>query len=182
MGIALLFILVFQSDDSGFGLFQIYWIFCPRPLSFNAQYLIPDTHYWCPASYTRYISLSTLNLTFPSQALMHPIVYQNRSLQDIHPSSPVAIGLPAFGLCYLAITLAIQWKSWRLITKREGRLRSTGSSISPSIVAPKGNKPHALTSEQSADRLDNLSCVHISEWEYTFWVTYVLKWWQRLST
>ena len=37
---------------------------------------------------------------------MHPIVSEP-SLQDIHPSSPVAIGLPAFGLYYLATTLAI---------------------------------------------------------------------------
>ena len=45
MGITLLFILVFRSDDSGCGLFQILWIFHPRRLSFDAQYLTPDIHY-----------------------------------------------------------------------------------------------------------------------------------------
>ena len=36
------------------------------------------------------------------------------SLQDVHPSSPVAISLPAFGFCHLATTLTIQWRSWHL--------------------------------------------------------------------
>ena len=57
MRIALLFILVFRFDGSGYGLFQILWIFYPRPLSSNAQYLTPDTHHWCSASYTRYTLL-----------------------------------------------------------------------------------------------------------------------------
>ena len=168
MGIALLFILVFWSDDLSYRLFQIFWIFHPRPLLFNAQYLISDTHCWCSAFYIRYISLSTLDSILPSQAFMHPIVYQNQSFQDVHPSSPVAIGLLVFGLRYLAITLAIQWKSWRLIPRGGGRLRPTGFSTSLPIVAPKVGKSHALTSGQSTDRLDNLSCVCISEWEYTF--------------
>ena len=128
---------------------------------------------WCSVSYTRYISLSIPDLTLPSRALMHPIVYQNQSFQNVHLSNPVAIGLPAFGLHYLATTLAIQWKSWRLITSEGGRLRPTSFSTLPPIVAPKGGKPHALTSEQSADRLDNLGCVHINEWKYIFRVTYV---------
>ena len=118
MGIALLFILVFRSDDSGCGLFQILWILHPRPLSFDAQYLTPDTHLRCSVSYTRYTSLSTPDSALPSQALMHPIVSEP-SLQDVHPSSPVAIGLPAFGLCHLANTLTIQWESWRLSSQGE---------------------------------------------------------------
>ena len=105
---------------------------------------------------------------------MHPIEYQNQSLQDVHPSSPVAIGLPAFGLRHLATTLAIQWRSWRFITRRGGRLHSTGFSTSPPTVMPKDGKPYALTSGRSADRLDNLSCIHISEWKYPFQVTYIL--------
>ena len=50
-------ILVFWSDDSGYGLFQILWILHPRPSSFdgilhqihivNASYLTLDTHL-CP--------------------------------------------------------------------------------------------------------------------------------------
>ena len=178
MGIALLFILVFRSDDSGCELFQILWILHPRPLSFDAQYLTPDTHCWC----SRYTSLSTPDLTLPSQALMHLIVYQNQSLQDVHPSSPITIGLPAFGLCHLAIILAIKWKSWRLIIRGRGQLHPTGFSTSPPTMAPKGDKPHALASGQSADRLDNLSCVCISEWKYIFRVTYVFSWQQRLFT
>ena len=46
----------------------------------------------------------------------------------------------------------------------------------------KGDKLHTSTSERSADKLDNLSCVRISEWEYTFQVIYVLGNVQRLST
>ena len=107
MGIALLFILVFRSDDSGFGLFQILWILHPRPLSFDAQYFTSDTYCCYSISYTRYRSLSTSDLTLPNQALIHPIVYQIQNLQDVHSSSPVTIGLPAFDLCHLAITLAI---------------------------------------------------------------------------
>ena len=110
-------ILVFWSDDSGCGLFQILWILYPRLLSFDAQYLIPDTHLQCSASYTRYISLSTPDLALPSRALMHPII-SKPSLQDVHLLSPVAIGLPAFGFCHLANTLTIQWGSWRLHKRR----------------------------------------------------------------
>ena len=68
------------------------------------------------------------------------------------------------------------------ITRRKGQLRLTGFSISTPTVVLKDSKPHALTNRQSADRFDNLSCVHISEWEYIFQVTYVLRWRQRLST
>ena len=53
-------------------------------------------------------------------------------------------------------------------------MHPTDFSNSPPTVAPKGGKPHALTSRRSADRLNNLSSVRISEWEYTFRVTYVL--------
>ena len=163
MGITLLFILVFQSDYSGCGLFQILWILYPRLLSFDAQYFTPDTYYWCSASYIRYTSLSTSNSTLPSRVFIHLIVYQNQSLQDVHPSSPVAIGLPAFSFYHLAITLAIQWKSWCLITKGGGQLHPTGFLTSLLTMAPKGSKPHALISGQFIDRLDNLSCVRINE-------------------
>ena len=66
-------------------------------------------------------------------------------------------------------------------TKGGGQLCSTGFSTSPPTVVLKGDKPHASTNEQSTDRLDNLSCVRISEWEYTFRVTYILVA-RRLST
>ena len=42
-------------------------------------------------------------------------------------------------------------------------------------VMLKAGKHHASTSRQSAERLNYLSSVHISEWEYTFQVTYVLS-------
>ena len=68
-------ILVFRFNDPGCGLFQIFWILHSRPLSFNIQYLTPDIHCQC----TKYISLSTPDSILPSQALIHPIVYQNQS-------------------------------------------------------------------------------------------------------
>ena len=57
-----------------------------------------------------------------------------------------------------------------------------GFSTSPPNVVFKDGKPHVLTSRQFADRLDNLSCIHISEWEYIFRVTYVLRWRQHFLT
>ena len=58
-------------------------------------------------------------------------------------------------------------------TKEGGQLRLTGfSTLSPTVVL-KGGKLHALTSGQYENRLDNLSCICISEWEYAFQVTYI---------
>ena len=61
-------------------------------------------------------------------------------------------------------------------------MRPTGFSTSPPTVVLEGGKPHASTSGRSADRLDNLSCVRISEWEYTFQVTYIQGDVRRLFT
>ena len=66
-------------------------------------------------------------------------------------------------------------------TRGGGRLRPTGFSTSPPTVVLEGGKPHASTSGRSADRLDNLSCVRINEWEYTFRVTYIQGGVRRLS-
>ena len=66
-------------------------------------------------------------------------------------------------------------------TRGGSRLRPTGFSTSPPTVVLEGGKPHASTSGQSADKLDNLSCVCISKWEYTFWVTYIQGDVRRLS-
>ena len=60
-----------------------------------------------------------------------------------------------------------------MITKGN-QLYLTGFSTSPPTVAPKSDKPHALVSGQSADRLDNLSCIRINEWENIIQVTYIL--------
>ena len=67
-------------------------------------------------------------------------------------------------------------------TRGGGQLRLTGFSTSPPTVVLEGGKPHASTNRQSADRLDNLSCVCISEWDYIFRVTYVQGDVRRLST
>ena len=53
-------------------------------------------------------------------------------------------------------------------------MRPTDFSTSPLTMTPKSSKLHVLTSGQSANRLDNLSCVRISEWKYIIEVTYVL--------
>ena len=104
------------------------------------------------------------------------------SLQDVHPSSQVAISLPAFVFCHLAIILAIQWRCWCLIIRAGGQLRLTNFSTLSSTMVFKSGKSHALTSRQSVNRLDNLSCVYIREWVYIFRVTYVFWWWWHLST
>ena len=161
-------ILVFQFDNSGCGLFQILWILYSRTLSFNVQYFTPDTDCWC----TRYTSLSTPDSALPSRALMHWIISEP-SLQDVYLSSPVVIGLPAFGLCHLTTTLAIQWKSWRLITRRESRLYPTDFLTSPPTVVLKSGKPYISTSKQSVNRLNYLNCICMSEWKYNFQVIYV---------
>ena len=78
--------------------------------------------------------------------------------------------------------LGYSMKKLTSITKGESQLRPTGLSALPPTMVLKGGKSHASISGQSADRLDNLSCIHISEWEYTFRVTYILRWRQGLST
>ena len=85
---------------------------------------------WCSVFYTRYTSLMLCILhqihifvnsrpgsTQPSPHASNRV--SEPSLQDVHPSSLVAISLPANGLCHLANTLAIQWGSWRLSSQRE---------------------------------------------------------------
>ena len=59
------------------------------------------------------------------------------------------------------------------ITRRRGQLHPTSFSTLPPTVVLKGSKPHPSISRQSIDRLNNLSCIYISEWEYTFQVTYI---------
>ena len=49
-------------------------------------------------------------------------------------------------------------------------------------VMLKGGKLYVSTSGQFADKLDNLSCIRINEWEYIFQVTYILGGIRRLST
>ena len=51
------------------------------------------------------------------------------------------------------------------IIKEECQLRLIGFSTWPPTVVLKGDKPHASTSAQSTDKLDNLSYVGISKWK-----------------
>ena len=98
-------------------------------------WIIPNTPseafvIWCSVSYTRYTSSmlrilhqihifvnsrpgSTQPSPHASNCVLEP------SLQDVHPSSLVAIGLPADGLCHLVNTLTIQWGSWRFSSQGE---------------------------------------------------------------
>ena len=112
---------------------------------------------WCSVFYTRYTPLIvriwhqiyiTVNSKLGcSQSSAHASnCVSESSLQDVHMSSPVAINLPAFGLHYLGITLAIPWRTWRLITRGEGQLRPNGFSTSSPIVMLKGGKLHFLIS------------------------------------
>ena len=61
-------------------------------------------------------------------------------------------------------------------------MRTTGILTPLPSAVFKDGKSHALISERSVNKLDNLSCVFISEWEYIFWVTYVFRRQQRFST
>ena len=61
------------------------------------------------------------------------------------------------------------------ITRKGSQLHPTGFSISPPTVVPKSGEIHTSICRQSADKLDNLSCIRISEWEYFFRVIYVLR-------
>ena len=99
-------------------------------------WIIPNTPskafvIWCSVSYTRYTSSmlrilhqihifvnSRLGSSQPSPHASNRV--SEPSLQDVHPSSLIAISLPANGLRHLANTLAIQWGSWRLSSQGEG--------------------------------------------------------------
>ena len=78
--------------------------------------------------------------------------------------------------------LSYPMRKLMFIIKGRNQLHPTSFSTLPLTVVLKDDKPHALTSRQSIDRLDNLSCIRISEWEYTFRVTYILRWRRRFST
>ena len=81
---------------------------------FDAQYLTPDTH--LHQLQIHFFVNSRPGSTQPSPHASNCV--SKPSLQDVHPSSLVAIDLPANGLRHLANTLAIQWGSWRLHKRR----------------------------------------------------------------
>ena len=123
--------------------------------------------------YTRYTSLSTLDSALLSQIFMHSIMYQNQAFKTYTRLAWLPLA------CRQWPSLSSQYPSYPMrkltsfFTRRGGQLRRNSFSTSPLTVLLKGGKFHASTSRQSADRLDNMSCVRISEWEYTFHVTYV---------
>ena len=83
------------SKYSGFFILSLRQRFTLQRL-IDAPYLIPDTH------------LPQLQ-TWLSQPEVSCIQsYIRPSFQDVHPPSLVAIGLPAYGFCHLAITLTTQ--------------------------------------------------------------------------
>ena len=138
---------------------------------FNAPYLTPDTHF-CqlqtrlfpaePSCIQSYIRTKPSRRT-PVKPGRHRPTRLRPSSSSQYPDYPMR-------------------KLTSFFTRGRGRLRPTGFSTSPPIVVLEGGKPHASTSRQSADKLDNLNCVHISEWEYTFRVTYIQGDIQCLST
>ena len=128
---------------------------------------------WCSVSYTRYTSL------------MFRILYQiytfvNSRLGFSQPGSYVFNYIRTKPSRYTSIKPGCHWPThfWLLssshylgylmrkltsIIRKRSRLHSTGFSTSPSTIVLKGSKLHALISGQSTDRLDNLSCIYISE-------------------
>ena len=162
MRIALLFIMVFWSDDSSYRLFKILWILHLRPLIFNAPYHILDTHFlqlqtWVSQPRSSCIQLYYLNQTFKTYicqawlpSICPPLAFVTR--QDLN---------------YLMRKLTF-------FTKEGGQLHSTSFSTSLSTVVLKAGKSHASISRQSVNMLDNVSCVYINEWKYVFQVTYII--------
>ena len=120
-----------------------------------------------------HISLSTPDSALPSRALIHLIVYQNQAFKTYNRLA----WLPLASRHWLSSSSQYPGYPMRKLmsffTRGRGQLRSTGFSTLPPTVVLKGGKPHASTCGRSIDKLDNLSCVRINEWKYTFQVTYV---------
>ena len=147
---------------------------------------------WCLVSYTRY-TLLMLYILYQIYTFVNSRLGSSQS--SLHISNCIITKLSR----HISVKLGCHWptRPWLLssshysgyqmrkltsITKEEDQLCPNGFSTSPPTVVFKGGKPHALTSGQSLDGFDNLSCVCMSEWEYTFWVTYVFRWQRRLFT
>ena len=165
MKIALLFILVFWSDDSGYRLFQILWIqgFYHSMLSILHQIHI-FVNFRLGSSQPSLYTSNCIRTKLSRCILVKPDCHWPTCLWPL--SSSHYSGYPI--------------KKLTSITRKGGQLCLIGfSTLSPTVVL-KGSKPHALTNRQSVDRLDNLSCICISEWEYTFRVIYILRWRRHL--
>ena len=148
---------------------------------FNTPYLIPNTYLWYFISYIRYTFFSTLDSALPSRVFMHLIAIRTK------PSRCTSVKPGYHRFAYLWLTSSTHYPGYPIkkltsITRGEDQLRPTGFSNSPPTVVLKGSKSQASKYRQSADKLDNLSYVRISEWKYPFWVIYILKWWQSLFT
>ena len=139
---------------------------------------------WCSISYTRYI-LSMLHI-------LHQIyTFVNSRLGSSQPNPHASNYIKTKPSRHIPVKPGRDWPTrfWLLssshypgypikklisITKKRGRLRLTGFSTLPSTMVLKGGKPHTSSSGRSADRLNNLSCIRISKWEYIFQVIYAL--------
>ena len=138
----------------------------------------------CLISYTRYILLMLRILH-----QIHTFVYSRlgSSQPSFHafnciktkPSRRTSVKPRRHWPTRLWLLLSSHYPSYPMrkltsMTRGGSQLHPTGFSTSPPTVVHKDGKSHASISGWSADRLDNLSCVCIIEWKYTFQVTYVL--------
>ena len=139
MRIALLFILIFRSDDLGCGLFQILWIrgFCHSMLSILHQIYI-------------FIN-SRLGLSQLGPHAFNCIRTKSSRRTPVKPSrrTPVKPGCHRSTRLWLLSSsyyFSYPMKKLTSITRGGSRLRPTGFSTSLPTVMLKGGKPHALTS------------------------------------
>ena len=78
--------------------------------------------YQIPIFDAPYLTLDTylqLQIRFFPAEFSYIQLLPEPSFQDVHPSSSVAISLPAFSFRHLATILAIQWGSWCLSQEEE---------------------------------------------------------------
>ena len=131
--------------------------------------------------YFKYSESSIRGLYYSILSILHQIhIFFNSRLGSFQPSFyasncikiklsrriPIKLGRywPAcFWLLSCSHYLGYPIRKLMSITRREGQLRPTGFSISPPTVVLKGGKPNTSISRQSGNRLNNLSCVRISE-------------------
>ena len=131
MGIALLFILVFRSDDSSCGLFQILWIQGLRHSMLSILYQIHIfVNSWLSSSQPSFHASNRIKTKLSRRIPVKPGCYWPTRLWPLLSSH-----YPGYSI-----------KKLTSITKGGDQLRPTGFSTSPPILMLKGGKPHALTS------------------------------------
>ena len=125
-------------DNSGFGWFQILWIFYFKLLSLLYSLILHKCSIFC----IRYTSSTTPNLPLLNQTPHASNYISKLRLQDVYLSSLVIICLPVFCFCYLATTLTIQWWSCHLSKRR--RPITSNWLFNLTHIVLKGGKPHVL--------------------------------------